>query len=96
MKKLDQYLQELFGGARAGGDRMVFVSDVHVVHEAGFDVCYSRYAVTYRDSRQELVLAAEFDEEGELAVHSSGHCDTTTAERISAALDFLGVKHTHL
>jgi hypothetical protein len=95
MKKLDHYLQELFGGTRASASPMVFVSDVHVVHEAGFDVCYSRYSVTYRDARGEIVLAAEFDEEGELAIHSAGHCDATTAERISAALDFLGVKHAH-
>ena len=95
MKKLDDYLRELFGGAHEGASRIVFVSDVHVVHEAGFDVCYSRYSLTYRDARGEIVLAAEFDEEGELAVHSSGHCDAATAERISVALDFLGVKHAH-
>lgn len=92
MQSLEQYLRQFFGDARRG-DRRVAASDAHAVYEAGFDVSYSRYAVTYRDARGTVVVAAEFDDEGELLVHYSRCPDALAAERIDGALDFLGVKH---
>ncbi len=41
------------------------------MHESGYDVSYSRYSVTYRDANGELVLGAEFDDDGVLVVHST-------------------------
>lgn len=92
MQTLEHYLRQFFGDARKGS-RRVAVSDAHAVYEAGFDVCYSRYAVTYRDARGTVVVAAEFDDEGELLVHYSRCPDALAAERIDGALDFLGVRH---
>lgn len=92
MQSLEQYLRQFFGDGRRG-DRRVAASDAHAVYEAGFDVSYSRYGVTYRDARGAVVVAAEFDDEGELLVHYSRCPDALAAERIDDALDFLGVRH---
>lgn len=93
MQSLEQYLRQFFGDARQGS-RRVAVSDAHAVYEAGFDVCYSRYSVTYRDAHGEVVLAAEFDDEGALQVHASRCPDALVVERVEAALTFLGAKPT--
>jgi hypothetical protein len=92
MRTLQHYLQELFPGGKPGSERMAAVTDSHAVHESGYDVCYSRYSLTYRDRGRELSLGAEFDDEGVLAVHSAD-CPRDVAVRIAAALEFLGVKH---
>lgn len=93
MQTLDQYLQELFGGSRPGSSRLVAAGERHAVHESGYDVSYSRYSVTYRDAGGELLVGAEFDEEGVLVVHSAGIADRRAIARIAEALRFLGVKH---
>lgn len=93
MQTLEHYLRQFFGDRRTGSRRAA-VSDAHAVYEAGFDVCYSRYAVTYRDARGEVVLGAEFDDDGLLVVHARRCADGTALERIGAALKFLGVRHT--
>ncbi len=90
MQTLERYLRQFFGDSRTGS-RRVAASDAHAVYEAGFDVCYSRYAVTYRDSRGEVVLAAELDENGDLVVQASRCADALVVERVEAALAFLGV-----
>lgn len=95
MQSLEHYLLQLFGDSRQGS-RLAAVGDAHAVYEAGFDVCYSRYAVTYRDARGEVVLAAEFDDEGALLVHASRCPDSLVVQRVEAALAFLGVKPTLL
>ena len=94
MQRLEAYLQELFGGPRPGGQRLAAVGEAHAVHESGYDVSYSRYAVTYRDTRGEVVLGSEFDEDGLLVVHASRCPDATAIERIGVALRYLGVRHT--
>lgn len=66
-----------------------------MVHESGYDVSYSRYSVTYRDANGELVLGAEFDDDGVLVVHSARCPDRLGVERIGDALRFLGVNHEH-
>ena len=95
MQSLEHYLRQFFGDRRQG-NRRVAVSDAHAVYETGFDVCYSRYAITYRDARGEVVLAAEFDDEGVLLVQATRCPDALVAERVEAALAFLGVKATLL
>lgn len=90
MESLEQALARCFGPAPGGGARFAAASEVHAVHESGFDVHYTRYSVTYRDASGELVLGAEFDDEGTLVVHAHGAGDPARA-RIAAALSFLNV-----
>ena len=91
MQTLQHYLRQFFGDSRTGS-RRVAASDAHAVYEAGFDVCYSRYAVTYRDPRGEVVLAAELDDNGDLVMQTSRCADRLVVERVEAALAFLGVR----
>jgi hypothetical protein len=92
MQTLDDYLQRFFGDRRKGEGR-VAVGDAHAVFEAGFDVRYSRYSVTYRDALGEVVVPAEFDDEGVLLVQASRCRDPRAIERIGDALAFLGVRY---
>ena len=91
MQTLDHYLRQFFGAGQGGGP--IAVGDAHAVFAEGFDVHYSRYSVTYRDSRGEVVLPAEFDDEGVLLVQTSRCRNPQAVERIGSALAFLGVKH---
>lgn len=91
MLDLEHYLRQYFGGGP--GDGRVAAGGAHAVFEAGFDVRYSRYAVTYRDARGEVVVPAEFDEDGLFLVQASRCPDTAAVERIGTALAFLGVRH---
>jgi hypothetical protein len=95
MLTLDQYLQQFFGGRHADGQRLVAINDAHAVHEAGYEVKYSRYSVTYCGTEGNLSLGAEFDEDGVLVVHSLTCRDRATIERINTALAFLKVKYVH-
>ena len=89
MPILDQYLQQFFGGRHNDGQRLVAIDDAHAVHEAGYEVKYSRYSVTYCDTEGYLSLGAELDEDGVLIVHSLTCGDRATIERINTALAFL-------
>jgi hypothetical protein len=91
MQTLEHYLRQFFGAARGHGP--VAVGDAHAVFEAGFDVRYSRYSVTYRDALGEVVVPAEFDDEGVLLVQASRCRDPRAIERIGDALAFLGVRY---
>lgn len=91
MQSLEHYLRQFFGDSRTGSLRFA-ASDAHAVYEAGFDVCYSRYAVTYRDLRGAVVLAAELDDDGDLVVQTSRCADRLVVERVESALAFLGVR----
>jgi len=95
MFDLHHYLREHFGGAHAEGRRRVAISEAHAVHEAGFEVTYSRYAVNYRDVARALSVGAEFDEDGVLVVHSGEIAERAVVERIDEALRFLGVRFRH-
>jgi hypothetical protein len=95
MFDLHHYLLEHFGGLHAGGERMVAISEAHAVHEAGYEVAYSRYAVNYRDMQRTVSFGAEFDDEGTLIVHSAETADRIAVERIDQALRFLGVRFRH-
>ena len=92
--ELEAYLSRCFGASRAAGERMVALSDAHALHESGYDVAYSRYALVYRDRRREVVLGAEMDEDGLLVLHSAG-VEGDVLERIGTALRFLNVGHRH-
>ena len=70
--------------------RITALSETHAVHEAGYEVSYTGYSVTYRDSSGEKVVAAEVDEEGRLLVHSRGSLDAKTQGRVERLLKFLG------
>ena len=96
MRHLEDYLREHFGGRNEDGTRMVAIDDSHAVHEAGYEVRFSRYSVTYCDMVWAVTLGAEFDDDGVLEVQSAKCSDREAVERISVALDFLGVKHIHV
>lgn len=95
MFDLDHYLAQHFGGAHAGGKRMAAISESHAVHEAGYEVTYSRYSVNYRDAGKAVSVGAEFDEDGVLVVHSRAVPERPVVERIDEALRFLGVRFRH-
>lgn len=63
----------------------------HAVHESGYHVTYSRYAVTYFEGEIQLQLAAEIDADGVLVVQKAA-VDPEVWERIAGALDFLVVR----
>jgi hypothetical protein len=96
MRHLEDHLREHFGGLNEDGTRLVAIDESHAVHEAGYEVRFSRYSVTYCDTVWAVTLGAEFDDEGVLVVHSGQCPDREAVERISRALDFLGVKHIHI
>ena len=96
IRHLEDYLREHFGGRNEEGTRLVAIDEAHAVHEAGYEVRFSRYSVTYCDMVWAVTLGAEFDDEGVLVVHSGQCPDREAVERISTALDFLGVKHVHI
>lgn len=62
------------------------------MHADGYEVSYTGYSVTYRDSSGDKVVAAEVDDEGRLLVHSSGSLDATTRGRVERLLKFLGAQ----
>jgi hypothetical protein len=65
------------------------LSETHAVDPAGYEVMYSRYSVTYRDGAREVVLAAEFDDEGRLVVHRAEHREPELTARLDRLLRFL-------
>lgn len=95
MQPLDHYLRECFPEGRTGMQGWAAVNESHAVHVSGYDVSYSRYSVTYRDARGELVLAAELDDNGVLIVYSLHCANRAAVVRIGEALRFLDVPHAH-
>jgi hypothetical protein len=96
MRHLEDDLRKHFGGRNEEGTRLVAIDDAHAIHEAGYEVRFSRYSVTYCDMVWAVTLGAEFDDDGVLEVHSGKCSDREAVERISTALDFLGVRHIHI
>ena len=90
--ELEAYLSRCFGSARVAGRRMVALGEAHAVHESGYDVAYSRYALVYRDRQREVCLGAEMDEDGVLVLHTAG-APGEVLERVATALAFLKVTH---
>ena len=90
MQDLDSALRKHFGDARRG-NRLAALGEAHALHEAGYEVFYSRYSVTYRDRVGSFDLAAEFDEDGVLHVRPVPSLDEDRRARILDALRFLGV-----
>ena len=92
MPELDQLLRRAFGASRPGARRLRALGPAHAVHEAGYDVAYSRYSVAYREAGRAVTLAAELDEDGVLAIRAAGAPKRIRA-RIARALDFLEAPH---
>lgn len=94
MQDLDATIRRCFGAPDPSGSRFAAASDTHAVNEAGFDVSYSRYGVTYRDAAGTRDLAAEIDDEGVLRIRGRASLVPLAATRIEAALRHLGVRFT--
>ena len=90
MPDLEDTLYRHFGTPDARGNRMVALGASHVLHEAGFEVSYSRYSVTYHDAVDTVDMAAEIDEDGVLHIRSDG-VDERTLRRVHRALAFMQV-----
>ena len=90
MQDLETLLQEHFGPRRGTG-RMVALGEAHALHDAGYEVVLSRYAVGYRDAARALDFPAEFDDDGELVIHPAVELDATLRARLAQALEFLAV-----
>lgn len=94
MPDLESTIRRAFPAPQPGGTRFAAASDMHAVNEAGFDVAFSRYSVSYRDREGSRDLAAEIDDEGVLRIRGKDTLVPQAAARVESALRYLGVRFT--